>query len=310
MKVPGFLAFCFVCAATTALSQPSTPGGVPGDKSLPVETITVQGQKVQERVIRTFVENRTAPTYRAGKIARWETPICPVATGLKPEFIAFLEQRLRDIAGRVGARVDANAGCTANIEIVFTTQPQSLLDNIRRNQPVYLGYYSDSAQADELAKVTRPIQAWYTTSTIDIHGLSIVDCAKCGSPCKRPPLCYPGALNVDVNGLRYNDGLRSAFYHVIIVANPDKLVDHEVGSLADYIALLALAQPRSVEDCQTLPSVLNLLAPACASASGALQISDSDLGYLRGLYHMSAGRSLRDEQDDIAYQVSQALGGH
>ena len=47
-----------------------------------------------------------------------------------------------------------------------------------------------------------------------------------------------------------------------------------------------------------------------AGAAQAAAISDADLGYLRGLYHMTADATLRGQQDDIAYQMKQTLGGH
>ena len=59
------------------------------------------------------------------------------------------------------------------IEIIFTTTPQDLLDTVRKDDPAYLGYFTSLAQADTLAKVTRPIQAWdATTETTDRKGRS------------------------------------------------------------------------------------------------------------------------------------------
>jgi hypothetical protein len=88
---------------------------------------------------------------------------------------------------------------------------------------------------------------------------------------------------------------------------PGKLADYEVGTLADYIAMLALTQLNSLDVCQQLPSVINLLAPNCPSPPDA--ISESDLGYLRGLYSMSADGNLRMQQDGIAHQMKQSLRG-
>jgi hypothetical protein len=116
--------------------------------------------------------------------------------------------------------------------------------------------------------------------------------------------------NYEVSGTRLNTGLRSGLHHVIVVADPTKLVDHEIGTLADYIAFLALAQPRALDDCEVLPSILNLLAPGCAGEADIQAISDSDIGYLRGIYHMTADGTLRDQKDEIAFQMKQVLGGH
>ena len=54
--------------------------------------------------------------------------------------------------------------------------------------------------------------------------------------------------------------------------------------------------------------IVNLLAPGCASPGTAL--TDSDLGYLKGLYHMRADGKLSVQQDEISYQMQQASEGN
>ena len=77
-----------------------------------------------------------------------------------------------------------------------------------------------------------------------------------------------------------------------------------MGTLADYIGMLALSQLNSLDVCQQqLPSIINLLAKDCAGAPS--QLSESDLGFLRGLYSMSADGNLKVQQDGIAYQMKQ-----
>ncbi len=119
----------------------------------------------------------------------------------------------------------------------------------------------------------------------------------------------PRAHTYAVTGMRTSDGLHSGFHNVMIVINPDKLRGREIGALADYIAFLALAQPRSLEECATLPSILDLLVPDCPGAADAHEMTDSDLGYLRGVYRMTADAVLERQQNDIAFQLKRALAG-
>ena len=197
-------------------------------------------------------------------------------------------------------------------------RPQSLLDNIRKKQPWFLGYSDNSAQTEKLATVTRPIQAWYMTATKDLHGETMVDNAKAGGleftngmiPSFR--ICHikmsmPHAYAAIVTGSRLGDGLRSIFYDVIIVADPDKLMDYEIGSLADYIAMLALTQLNSLDTCQQLPSIVNMLAPGCDRED---QRAD------RQRYRLSARlvqneprRTFGTQQDEMAYQMEKDLQG-
>ena len=252
------------------------------------------------QAVNDFVESYAAPTAGLGKIARWENPICPLVVGLPPNFTKFITDRVRKVASQAGAPVSTDAGCKANIEIAFTAKPQALMDGIREKNPVYLGYYDTTAQAENLAKVTQPIQAWYTTETRDERGQSQVDSRN----------NQIGAANRTGNansssGSRVGDDMRSAFYHVMIVADPGKLGDHEMGAIADAVAMLSLSQPATQTACHKLPSIANLATAGCGTPLTAMSKSDS--GYLTGLYKFNAGSSLNAQKNAIAFEIRNAL---
>jgi hypothetical protein len=290
-------------------------GAAQAQPAPPTESVTVTGARSRQ-VLDQFVQSFAAPTRMTGKLARWEDGVCPVTVGLKPTFTKFISARVKDIAVQVGAPVNAQPGCKPNIEIVFTTAPQALLDTVRKQNVAFLGYADNEKQRDALAKVSRPIQAWYLTASRDLRGNTLVDSAKAlpteitlPDPYHNPPfitvLTKQGAMSV--TGGRLGDGMRSSLYHVIIVADPTKLADYEIGTLADYIAMLALAHLSSLDACQTLPSIVNALARDCARP--AMALTANDLGYLRGLYAMGPGRNLRGQEDAIAFQMQQQLDG-
>jgi hypothetical protein len=283
----------------------------------PPESVTVTGTKSRE-VLRGFVQSFAAPTRMTGKMARWETGICPIVAGVKPQFATFIARRLKEVAAKAGAPVNGRASCSPNIQIVFTTTPQALLDRVRDKQPYLLGYYDNTPQRDRLATVTRPIQAWYTTATQDLNGKVEVDSGKTVGPgleiwlpCSiTPGVCLvhlPNAHAVAVTGSRLGDGVRSNLHHIIIVADPDKLLDYEMGPLSDYIAMLALTQLTSLDTCQQLPSIVNMLAQGCERKTDAL--TETDMAYLHGLYRAAPDQSLGTQQDQVAYQMEQELKG-
>ena len=269
-----------------------------------------------------FAKSFATPTHMTGKIARWDSGICPVTVGLPPQFTGFVTKRIKDVAAQVGAPVNAASSCEPNIEVVFTSTPQALLDNVRQHQVEFLGYAESSAQKDRLAMVTRPIQAWYTTQTKDVHGMGTID----GTPhrmasttlscftCSRCPFCTGlSAPELDlpdftsaVTGSNISNGSRSAFFHVIIVADSNRLAGYPIGPLADYISLLALAQLNALDACQPLSSIVNMLAPGCGQR--ASEMTRSDLAYLSGLYKMSPEKSLLFQQNEIASQMKETLG--
>jgi len=300
--------------ATPLAAQPAAP---------PVENVTVTGARTRQ-AIEGFVQSLATPTRATDKIARWQKDICPIALGLKPGFLAFITKRLKDVAAQVGAPVNNSPSCQKNIAIIFTTAPQALIDNVRKKTPGLLGYYDNQDQLDTLAKVRRPIQAWYTTATQDVAGQITVDSGRTAGmglmlsvPCTllypgfaSGGICYfqpSGAHGAAVSGTRLGDGLRSGLYNVIIVVDPAKLADNEIGALADYIAMLALAQVKTQDTCQPLDSILNLLADGCPRPAA---LTANDIGYLTALYKMSPESSIQVQRNEMAYQMQHALDGH
>jgi len=273
------------------------------------ENVTVTGTKSRE-VLLKFVQSFAAPARISGKMVRWQEGVCPLTVGLKPQFTQFFTGHMKDVAARAGAPVNARATCKPNIEIVFTTTPQALVDNVRARRPALLGYFDNDRQADALAKVSHPIQAWYTTATKDLRGKSVLDNAMLQGTGETPAIAGDmGSLiwsSAAVTGSRLGDGKSSAFYHIIILVEPDSLKDYEIGTLGDYIAMLALTQMNGLDSCQALPSIMNLMAKDCAPITG---LSDADMAYLKGLYRMSADRNLNIQRDQIAYDMQQALEG-
>jgi hypothetical protein len=258
-------------------------------------------QTVSEQAIGDFVDSHSSTTH-ISKIARWEDPVCPQVTGLPANFAKFIAKRIRDLAASVGVPVDPNGeSCTSNIEVVFTLTPQDLLNTIREKQPIMLGYYDNVDQADKIAKVTHVIQSWHATQTVDLRGNKVIDS-------RNPIRPDPRSLNlVSSRGGRTGDGLHSSYYRGVVVADPGKLGDAEIGALADHIAMLALTQPANLGVCQELPSILDMTNPTCRKDAPVKALTKADTGYLVGLYKMDAGLSLRGQKDHIALRVKEAL---
>jgi hypothetical protein len=110
------------------------------------------------------------------------------------------------------------------------------------------------------------------------------------------------------DGRRTGDGVHSTYLSGVVVADPNKLVDYEIGTLADHIAMLALTQPANMDVCQELPSILDMTNPTCRKDKPVKALTAADIGYLQGLYKtLQAGASLRGEKDSIAYQIKQVM---
>jgi len=281
------------------------------------ESVTVTAPSLPpEAAVQAFVKSLAASPEPIGKIARWRTGICPAVAGISTDYGKFVSQRLKEIAAQVGAPVGKQS-CKANIDIVFTPAPQVLMDNVRQKHAVLLGYH-DTAQAESLATVSHPVQAWYTTETEDYDGYRTIDSAQRnrGVTLFEPPgpgcrtgctIFLPNAREEHTDTSRLTDTLRSELFHVIITVDLKRIAGVQLGALSDYIALLALVPARSFDNCQNLVSIANLIATGCGGNKKPDALSAYDLAYLHAVYQMDSSASLAQQRSTISYWMLQQI---
>ena len=308
------LIFVLCSAPVAALAQPAPP---PVEKSsTTVATVTVTAApkpKVIEKQTFTFVQGyAAAQNPEVGQIGRWHDPVCVQVVGLpQADQAAMIKTRIENVAKAVGVPA-AGANCTANVEIVITDQPQHIMDIVAERHEYLLGYYHVHDH-DRLKKVTRPIQAWYVTATkgngegasvLALNGLGqyaqfrteVID-----DPRNVPPVgCADSRLT--------SSCLESEFNNVFIVADSKALEGKELGLVADYMVMLALSEPRSLDGCGAMSSVIDLLAkPACPGRDAPDGLTPSDAAYLTSLYAADLEAKKAVEQTDIASRMAKIL---
>ena len=315
-----------IAIPAAAQDGPKPPAPVQQPAPGAADDVTVTGAR--EQAIAKFVETRAAATRFAGKIARWQARICPKVYGIPDNYAKFVVTKLNEVAKEAGAKTNVDPACRINIQIVFTTSPQALMDNIRKEHPNYLGYHDNLAQAEQMTQLKRPVHAFYTTQTTDYRGQSQIDTRRrLGIDLKMPAAPQAGTLTESANGTvtmnmpnasagsvsgtRFlGDGIRAEFNHIVIVIDTTKVADLEMGTLGEYIAMLALSQPERFDACQDLASITNLMIdPACAPATLVSQMSPHDISYLQGLYKMDIAGSLRVQKSQITSKMKQVQEG-
>ena len=91
----------------------------PADKS--IEELTVLGEAYRERIIQDFVRSYAKPPRtEQGQLARWRAGICPVTTGLTPDFNKYVTFRLKQVAKEIGAPIAEPSDCKTQGECQFT----------------------------------------------------------------------------------------------------------------------------------------------------------------------------------------------
>jgi hypothetical protein len=295
--IPLFLILAL--SASGAVSQ--TAGPQTANPAPQIDTVTVEAPKaLDEKAVHDFIKSYAHPASPViGKLAQWSkhAPLCPIAVGLSPAFDIFVSERIRTVAGTVGAPVQTKVLCTPNMSVLFTSHPQAVLDAIRTSRKDLLGfYYRDKEEA--ITKVNHPIQAWYATATRDWFGGLKVDTGD---------TVYSGAFPAGGSLL---DGFSSEMTTVTVVVDDTKIVGLQLGAVADYIAMLALSQTQAFETCQPLASITNLMTPGCDAGMKSDVLSQNDVAYLTALYRMAPDTVSLGQKSDIAHQMETALGAH
>jgi hypothetical protein len=273
------------------------------------ETVVVTGHKPQQEIdaiVSQFVDLHAAPNRKTGQYMRDDIgPVCPMTLGLPDAFDAFVTARVVQVAASVGAKTDATGKCKPNIEILFTDRPEAVVKSLaERTRGAILGMHFVH-ETPRLLEVTHPIQGWYITATrLDDNAITPVtstgmDGTTKGAADDTTPLPDSGYYSAPDRvglGSRIPGRRISSITNVLIVADIRKVGGSEIGPVADYITMLALSKPRSLDDCNELPSILDLMSSDCGSRPKPEKLTDSDIAYLKGLYAADLGATTNSMQ--------------
>jgi len=194
-------------------------------------TITAPTQPTDPRLeamSAAVLRSRLASNSANGPWARWLVPVCPTTIGLQPQTNSLISDRIRQIAALVGAPVAPSTCTNTNVQILFTSNPQELLDTVAAHREQFLGVHFPS-QLRTLKQFTQPIQAWYSVVT---HTSRVSRSWGPGNPIPSQPQL--------LTGTRFQETLSSEIVNVLIVADRRQIVGRPVGAVADYVTALAL----------------------------------------------------------------------
>ena len=319
---------CATFISSAAMAQNELPRVVmrpasPDNASTTVAPLIVQATKPAELKKQTydFVQTFAATTDMLDQVARWTQPVCLNVQGLPAPSAAEVQARIEEVAKALKVGVK-QAGCKPNIQIAFTSQPKATIDKVAKEDELLLGYRHHSDR-DKLTTITRPVQAWYVTGTggadVDTVGLAF---AALESPGGAPvPV---GAAGREPNGFQYDDEgntrgrtgcadsrsfsscLSSEFQHVLVIVDTNRMQDYPAGLIADYIVMVAMAQPKSLDGCNVLPSVIDLFSKGCPDL-GMDGLTRADVAYLTALYKTDLEAKKAGQTGDIASRMADML---
>jgi hypothetical protein len=247
----------------------------PGDAAL--EAVIVEAQRERERLerqIRAFATSIILPR-REESLARWQVPICPLVAGLTPEQGEFVLKRVSQIVRDSGAPL-APEKCKANLVIVMTPEPASFLRGWWKRNPKFFNDGRGLGDTEIFIRTPKPIRVWYNVQSKCPNGRATYETE--GSDGGTAYLrCVDGTLG---SKLRW-EAVRK-IVSAIMIADTALIEGRTIGQLADYIAMVALAQLRRDAEPGSVPTILHLFNGAEPATSQRL--SRWDEAFLRSVY--------------------------
>ena len=312
----GLAALMWFATAPPSEAIPQQQGtAVGGASAVPQVTVTAPRPPTPEELagdsIPNFLIAHARPSPASGQLAVWKQPVCAVVLGLTPAFNSFVSERIAAVADSVGAPHGAT-GCKPNVHIFFTTDPQAIANAVAKQLPEALGFHYVS-ETRKLATLQHPIEGWYATATEGDKGDIALDAPDLLSSTPDSPLIGRGMLESKTPparlGTRLTTGRTSLLVNALVLIDLRKVAGYEIGPISDYLAMLVLSQTRQQDACGQLPSILDLMAPACDRDKPSA-VTAGDLAFLRALYKTDLRTNYYMESGSINARMIAELTPH
>ncbi len=299
------IAFSLACDAradppaqdNTGSGSSGSAAGAPSGTPLPQVTIEAQREALERRV-RTFVSHSLQPAFDVS-LTRWSVPVCPLVVGLRPDSNDYIATRVRQIATTAGVRT-APQPCEANLVILISDHPEAVLQAwYKKDFHVFEGFEGASDRTiDAFIKTPRLARVWYNIHTERPHGMSYsFSMAAPFNPASPRMNQMDDATRTVFAGVR-------AFTTVVVAFDSTRLKGIKVRQLADYSAMVGLAQIQNDADVGTAPSILRVFAASDDAKPEGL--SDWDAAFLKALY--GTNQQSTTQQGEIARRMASDIG--
>lgn len=271
-------ALCFFCLtpASAALAQ--------SDEN----PIVVTGRTPE--ATQRFVDQLAAAAPTADQLPRWNNALCTRIAGLPARQGQYVADRIAQRAAAVGLS-PGQSGCAPNVTIVVTDdadatarrmheESATLFAARRENNITTMGPAAFEAFLDN----DRPVRWWHVAQTMGADGLNLDGDTSTGG-LQNAPVARSG-------GSRLYADTREDLNRAIIIIDSRRVGNVQLSALADYIAMVTLAQINPQADTSGYSSILNLFS----GEAGLTQMTDWDVAFLSALYRSSRSASTPQQQ--------------
>ena len=257
---------------------PATQGAVPRPE---IDTVTVEARrrKELEREVEHFVLSVTGHP-RGESVPRWDTPVCPLVAGLPRNKGEFILVRLSQIAREVHAPL-AGEQCAVNFYVVVSAEPGVLLKKWYARDPRMFSTRNGRGAVNSFLGSRHPVRVWYNSDILSEGGMADSPNATTAGLVGTGLDTANLPVNAVPSGTRLRHGAVWGLSSVIIVLDANRLEGLTFGELADYVAMIGLAQVQLDAQPGAAPTILTLFdSPDTRPAA----LSRWDEAFLSSLY--------------------------
>ncbi len=171
----------------------------------------------------------------------------------------------------------AGERCRPNLYVVVIADPEKALAELGFRKRATLFGETGGSVIREFIDTARPVRVWYSSAMTDPLGAPPSKLLSCTSG----PLCNaPLFEHVQPTHLSFNRIWNLS--RVVVIVDKSRLTAVSPGQLADYAAMVGLAEIRPQARLDDARTILRLFDSA--SAAAPVGMSDWDRGFLKSLY--------------------------
>lgn len=303
------LAVLLAAAPMQAPQSSPAPQDPPAQSSAsdPVDLgdVEVTGRTL-DTMIRSFVNEVAAPNRHRG-IARWDDAICVGVANLRNEPAQYIIDRVSTVAEDLGVNPGA-PGCTPNVIIIASDNPNALAEQLvqERRRAFRMGGSGMDRGGDALEDFVAsraPVRWWQMSmpTNADTGERATRIPGECSDTCSST-MQYAPQIRVS-SASRLSTQIVDYIFRTVVILDINQVTQISGEQLADYVAMVTLAQIDPTADTTAYASILNVFD----DPDGATGLTDWDHAYLQGLYNAERTRkNLHAGRTEIADSIHDA----
>lgn len=212
-----------------------------------------------------------------GQLARWNRTICPQVLSINPEYVEAITWRILEVAGRVNVTLMSDK-CDPTVSVLLTLNPQITAEKVAEKFELAFRHDGD-LQLKRFLEPDQPVR-WITVTD------------PCGFGCL-------------LRNSRIRKSTAPSLHSMVIVVDVNRLADYSVAEIADYVALVALANP-TAQSRQSSESIMSMFERERVEGR-QYRLTDHDRAFLHALYLSEPEFDASRQQASITLRMAREL---